>query len=82
MAKDIRGSAVENFKLTPEQKQFQKKLGTIKQVGEVLNARMLQLREESEQLKDLYMVLDEEAKTLSPPEESTFELDGMNFPVE
>jgi len=82
MAKDKRGDAVESFKLTPEQMTFQKKFGNIKKIGEVLNLRMFQLKQETEELKGLYQVLDQEAQNLSPPEESTFELDGMNFPEE
>ena len=82
MEKNEKGALVEGFKLTPEQLAFQKKFQVLQRVGMALNSKAFQLKLESDQLRQMYTVLDEEAKGLVPPTESTFELPDMNFEEE
>lgn len=78
--KDIRGEAVEKYRLTPEQMAFQKKFKKLKQIQQLLEARSLGLAAQLKNEQALWQDLEGEFQTLQPPQKSLHELPGMNFP--
>ena len=79
---DIQGEQVEKYKLTKEHIGFVKKVKTLAKVRQLLEFKGDQLKEEMNNLSDLYKDLEMNMQTLVAPKESTKEFPGMDFPVE
>lgn len=79
MPKDERTAPVEKFRLTKEQMVFQKRMGTLRQIQELLQARSLLAAGEMKDLRELWRRLEGEFQTLEVPAEPVRELEGMEF---
>lgn len=78
---DKRGTKVESFKLTPEQKKFQKDFKRLRSIQSLLEGATLVNSERTKRLQELWNELNAEFEALkfNIPKESVFELQGMNF---
>lgn len=78
---DKKGTKVEGFRLTDEQRDFQKKVGQLQDIKKLLGLATLQEKARFGSLMELWQGLEEEFLRLSPPSESTKELEGMDFNI-
>ena len=76
---DLRGKDVEKWKLTDEQKSFQKQVKSYEKIREILNTRSLMISYEAKKVTDMMLELNKRFKMLQPPSQQVRELDGMNF---
>jgi len=76
---DIKGDLVPKYRLTDEQKGFQKKFARYQKVRKLLEAESMRIQYESKNVTDMWLELNKQMKTLQPPPEQVKELDGMNF---
>jgi hypothetical protein len=79
MPRDVRGEKVENFRLTKEQMDFQRKTKSVNQIRLALQLKLGMIRKEADNLKVLYDALEQEAQGIQIPQEPIKELPGMNF---
>lgn len=78
---DKRTAPVESFRLTPEQKQFQKTFRQMAQVRRVLEAKGIEEMTKLRNITDIYrsFMQDYDAFYRSAPSRPLHEIPGMNF---
>lgn len=78
---DKKGEKVEGFRLTDEQKSFQKKVRTLNEVKQLLSLETLRQKAKFQNLQELWRNLEEEYSRVVPPTEAARELEGMDFDI-
>ena len=82
MPKDVRGEAVESYKLSDEQKKFQISYTKLREVSELLEAETFRKTQELQDLRQMWQELTKQFQALPIPQSPTKELDGMDFATE
>ena len=78
---DKKGAKVEGYKLTPEQKGFQKRYRALQQMRLMLEAATFQEKAKFQNIQEMWKQLEGQFQMLqqNTPAEPTQELSGMNF---
>lgn len=76
---DVIGNKVPKYKLTDDQVNFQKQYAQLRKVAKLLEQKTLMLQSQSKSVAEAWLNLRKQFKMLSPPQEPTKEIPGMDF---
>lgn len=79
---DQKGARVESYRITPEQRKFQKSFAKLSQLRDVLSKRSLGLAYAQATTKQMLQQVVVGMSKLKLPKEGVKELPGMNFSVD
>jgi len=82
MPKDVRGEAVESYRLSDEQKKFQISYTKLREISEMLEAETFRKTQELQDLRQMWIELKEQFQALPIPQNPVRELEGMDFAAE
>lgn len=79
---DVIGNKVPKYKLTDDQVNFQKQYAQLRKVAKLLEQKTLMLQSQSKSVAEAWLNLRKQFKMLSPPQEPTKEIPGMDFSLQ
>jgi len=76
---DKKGMPVEKFRVTKEQKNFTKGVKAMQEIAKLLEFKTMSHMAEGEDIRQMWLRLEQGLRMLQPPKKQIKEFPGMNF---